>query len=81
MNFHWKSLILLTCAAFLSVSCGPQKQEETPAPEQKTEAPATDMKKLQAPPAQGQQQGTPLTPEQKEELKIDEDNVMNPFPG
>ena len=83
MDFKWTKLVLLTCSVFILASCGPKKTEEAPAPEQKQEAP---MMKLQnpVPPAPlptHPNKEEPLTPQQKEELEIDEDNVMNPFPG
>lgn len=65
MNFKYTKLILLACSAFILVSCGPKKTEETPVPQ---------------PEQQKTKEGN-LTPQQKEELEIDEDNVMNPFPG
>ncbi len=83
MNVKWKKLILLTCSAFVLASCGEKKPQEAPAPEHKQEAPLLKLKKPEsASPSEQQQnkEGT-LTPQQKEELEIDEDNVINPFPG
>lgn len=65
-----KNLILLTLAGLFLVSCGPQKKEET-----QPEAPQ-DVS-----PQPPQPKGGTLTPRQEEELKIEEENVMEPFPG
>ena len=83
MNVQWKKLILLTCAAFVLVSCGPKKTEEALAPEQKQVAPLIELKKPESasPSEQQLNKEGKLTPEQKDELRIDEDNVINPFPG
>jgi hypothetical protein len=80
MNFKYTNLILLTCSAFILVSCGPKKTGEAPAPEQKQEAPLQQPIPPEPLPKHlhGKEE---LTPGQKEELKIEEDNVMNPFPG
>jgi hypothetical protein len=66
MNFHYKNIMLLTLGALTLTSCGPQKKEE---------APATQPEEVQPSETQG------LSPSQAEELKINEDNVMNPIPG
>ncbi len=84
MDFKWTKLVLLTCSVFILASCGPKKTEEAPAQEPKQEAPMMEQQ-TPIPPAPlpkhpNNKEGT-LTPQQKEELKIDEDNVMNPFPG
>lgn len=68
----YKSIILAGVALAL-VNCGPQKKEESQ-PEQ------TPMMELQKPEVPTQNE-TPLTPEQEDQLKIDEDNVMTPLPG
>ncbi len=92
MRVECKTLVLLTCSVFLVASCSPKKNEEVPPPESKQEAPLKEMKKEGMPAPQHEKQMTPpsgqhpkeegtLTPEQKEELEINEDNVMNPFPG
>ena len=76
--------ILVAGAMLVLVSCGPQKKEEAPLPEQKQTVPMMELKKPeevpQAHPAQPGKE-VPLTPHQKEELEINEDNVMNPIPG
>jgi len=96
MDFQGKKFILLACSAFILVSCGPKKQEEAPPPAIQQEMPQQEMpapipnneasvgqpemlKKLQPPQQKSNQEK--LTPHQKEELEINEDNVMNPFPG
>jgi hypothetical protein len=84
MNYKYANLVLLASAAFLLVSCGPKKTEEAPPPEQNQEAPLQELQKPVPPeplPKSLNNKGEPLTPGQKEELEIDEDNVMNPFPG
>ena len=70
MKFEWIKLSMLTCSAFILVTCGPQKKEETTPPAKKMEAPAHSPE---------HQEKKLLTPE--EQLKIDEDNVTEPFPG
>lgn len=82
MNTKCKYTVLYIICAFLLVSCGPKKQEEKPpeqkeavqpsAPEQKEKEDTTLM--------YPEHLGAPATP-QEQELEINEDNVMNPFPG
>ena len=84
MTFKFTKFILLACSAFVLVSCGPKKTEEIPAPEQKQETPMMELQKPETPahPLEHEKKKTDtLSPEQKDELKIDEDNVMNPYPG
>ncbi|HUX79075.1 MAG TPA: hypothetical protein VMW10_04940 [Alphaproteobacteria bacterium] len=84
MNFKLKRLMLLACSAIVLVSCGPKKTDEAPAPEQKQESPSMELQKpvpLQPLPKHPNNKDGTLTPGQKEELEIDEDNVINPFPG
>ncbi len=73
MTLHSKTLILTALSGFLLVSCAPQKKEEAPLPP--AEAPLTQPGEVSPSETQG------LTPNQVDELKIDEDNVANPFPG
>ncbi len=84
MTFKFTKFIVLVCSVFVVVSCGPKKAEETTVPDHKQETPMMELKKPEAPASQLEQdkkKDETLTPEQKEELEIDEDNVINPFPG
>jgi len=82
MNIQCKYTILCTICAFLLASCGPKKQEGKP-PEQK------EVVKPSAPEEKEKEDTTLMYPEhlgppatpQEQQLEIDEDNVMNPFPG
>ncbi len=73
MTLHSKTLILSAFVGLIVGGCAPQKKEEASAPV----APAPFAQPEEVTP--DETQGLSL-PEQ-EELKIDEDNVMNPFPG
>ena len=73
MTLHSKTLILTAVSGFILVSCAPQKKEETSLPP--AEAPLTQPEEVSPSETQG------LTLPQQEELKINEDNVANPFPG
>ena len=77
MKTHMGKFIILLCSTF-TLGCGPQKKEETPIRAEKQEEPMKQMKNEKAP---VQNKEETLTPHQQEELKINEDNVMNPFPG
>jgi len=68
MISQWTQATLLIGTAFVLISCGPKPQEETVPPEQQQMMP---LKK----PAET------LTPQQKQELEINEENVMEPVPG
>ncbi|OJW53386.1 MAG: hypothetical protein BGO67_01400 [Alphaproteobacteria bacterium 41-28] len=83
MKYKYTNLVLLISAAFVLVSCGPKTTEEAPQPEQKQEAPVQELEKPIPPEPLPRHLNNKeeLTPGQKEELEIDEDNVMNPFPG
>lgn len=72
MRFDWHKLVLLTCSAFVLASCGPKKTEETQTPTQE---------QVTSPPvAQPEAQGSTLTPQQQEELKLEEENVFDTNP-
>lgn len=73
MDLHTKTLIVTAVCGFILVSCAPQKKEESPS--LPAEAPLTQPEEVSPAETQG------LTPHQQEELKINEDNVANPFPG
>jgi hypothetical protein len=73
MTLHSKTLILSALGGFLLVSCAPQKKEEAPSAPQAE--PFAQPEEVSPSETQG------LSPHQVEELKIDEDNVANPFPG
>ena len=68
---HWKNFILLAFAGVVIASCGPKKEEGA---QQEELSSATSSQPTQS------DEGT-LTPHQKEELKIEEENVMDTFPG
>ena len=82
MKNQLKSFTLLTCALFAFVGCGAENKKEEGAPEQKQTVPMMDLKKpeVAVQPENKGNEGT-LTPQQEEELKINEDNVDNPIPG
>ncbi len=72
MQFEWHRLVLLTCSAFIFVNVGAKTAEATSSPDQQQLAPA--------PLAQPEVQGDTLTPQQKEHLIIDEENVFDVDP-
>lgn len=75
MTIPCKKIILCTISAFLLIGCEPKKKKELP--------PSQPLQIQTVPKGEPseQQGGETLTPRQQEELKINEDNVMNPFPG
>lgn len=81
MKINYKSIFLYTTCGFLLVSCGPKKQEEKPPEQKEAVQPSVPEQKekpdtsLMYPEHLGP--GTP----QEQQLEINEDNVMNPFPG
>jgi len=76
--------ILGVACVFLLVTCGPKKEEGSPVAQAKEEQPQSAPPVVIPPapqtPEQKHEEGH-LTPQQKEELEINEDDVMNPFPG
>ena len=76
MRFNKKHLILCLMGSFLLVSCGSKKEENQSTVQQQAEPPCVSQSAVP-----GQKKETPLTPEEKEQLEINEDNVMTPFPG
>lgn len=78
MTFNYKNITLCVLCAFLLAACGPKKEMENKKEQEQTQSGCGGSAPSQAP---EKKQETPLTPEQKEELEINEDNVMNPFPG
>jgi hypothetical protein len=85
MNIPYKHIALSTMCAFLLVSCGPKKQEEKPAEQKEAVKPLEDKENndtlLMYPEELSEEEKKALTPQEQEELEINEDNVMNPFPG
>ena len=82
MNLQIKKLILLSCSAFILTAFSPDKPEKAPPPLPHDVASAVPLERKVAPlTPQQNNNGDQLTPHQKEELKINEDTVMNPFPG
>lgn len=75
MSFKWKKIILLTGSALFLVAFENGNREEAPAPLPYDVAVIPPSDSPPAPNSKG------LTPEQQEQLKINEDNVMNPYPG
>jgi|GEM_PF-6629314 len=73
MTLHSKTLILSALSGFLLASCAPQKKEETP--------PTPQAESFAHPEEVSPSETQGLSLQQKEELKINEDNVANPFPG
>lgn len=74
MNTNQKNIIFYIICAFLLVACSPTDHEEkSSGVNQETQAPSTP----QAP----KKTEDGLTRQQKEQLEINEDEVMNPFPG
>jgi hypothetical protein len=66
--------------SFLLVSCGPTKHEEKQEEKQAEELKTAPVENLSPQlPEKKNEEG--LTPQQREELEINEDNVMNPLPG
>lgn len=85
VNFKYAIIGAMLGAAclFLLVACGPKKEEGSPVAQQKAEEPQS-VPPAVIPPAlhtPEQKHEEELTPEQKEKLEINEDDVMNPFPG
>lgn len=76
MNSKYKTILLCTACSFLLVACSPKKNEDKKAEEIKV---APVEKVSPSVPEKKNEKG--LTPHQQEELKINEDNVMNPIPG
>lgn len=74
MHFNYKHITLCILCSFLLTACGPKKETE------KQEEPKQTQRMSPSAP-QTPEHEEALTPEQKEELEINEDNVMNPFPG
>jgi len=70
MNVELKKMIYCASTALLLVSCGQKKSEET--------VPPARVEEPQPTPPQNEK---PLTPQEMDQLEIDEDNVMEPFPG
>lgn len=62
--------------AFVFLALGPQKSEATSPADQKNMAPLT-----QPTDSSLQNEEHTLSPKEEDQLIIDEDNVMNPFPG
>jgi len=83
MNYKYTNLVLLVSAVFTLVNCGPKKTEEASPPEQNQGAPLQELQRPIPPEPLPKHLNNKeeLTPGQKEELEIDEDNVINPFPG
>jgi hypothetical protein len=80
MTRHTKPIILFSFGAFLLVNTLPEKAmgaEATPSRAQKQET----SQPQSGPSSPDKKNQDTLTPEQKGELEIDEDNVMNPYPG
>ncbi len=76
MNRQGKNLVFLICSIGLVLGCGPKNKAEAaaePTPQQEA--------LIMTDPEPTSQPEETLTPQQKEELEINEDNVMNPFPG
>ena len=85
---EWKKIALYALAGVVLTSCGPKKEEQSPQKEETVQPEEKKMMPLQKPeeehkmmPLQKPHEEKTLTPEEKDELKINEDNVMNPFPG
>ena len=76
MKTNLKTIVLCTMGAFLLVSCNPTNHEKQ-ASEQKEKADTS----LMYPEKLDEKAKKDLTSQQQEELEINEDNVMNPFPG
>ena len=75
MQFTKKHVLFCTLCVALLTGCGAKKQEtSTPEQMQGTEKEPPSQK------PEENQEGE-LTPQQEDQLKIDEDNVMNPLPG
>ncbi len=84
MNVQTYKYLLLTAVMLAVVSCGPKKQEEAKPEEspmmelqKPEEKPMMELQK----PEKGAKEEAPLTPEQEDQLRIDDDNVLNPLPG
>ncbi len=81
MNKLHTICLLISVSLLTLVGCAPEKKEEVPPPPITQPAPPA----AQLPPTQPEEvqpdELEGLTPLQQDELKIEEDEVMNPFPG
>lgn len=79
MKMNYKKPLVCVIFSILVVACGPKKEGEKQQP-----PPAQETNKLQSYPdseiLKKEKEGQ-IPSEQEQELQIDEDNVMNPFPG
>jgi hypothetical protein len=80
MRIYWKEFAAFASAAFILTSCAPEKKETPPAPP----APAAPVPVAPpalppAPPVEKPKE-VPLTPQEKEKLIIEEEE-LEPFPG
>lgn len=79
MKINYKQILVCVIFSILAVACGPKKEEKKQQP-----PPAQETNKLLSYPdnevLKKEKEGQKPS-EQEQELQIDEDNVMNPFPG
>jgi hypothetical protein len=77
MRIYWKEFTVFASAAFVLTSCAPEKKETPPAPA--APVPVAPPAPPPAPPVEKPKE-VPLTPQEKEKLILDEEE-LEPFPG
>ena len=81
MNNTYKNITFYLMCSFILVSCGPTNHAGKQVEQQQLKEEKAPAIILPAPEAHQNKNNEELTPQQKEELKINEDNIMNPLPG